>query len=72
MKLATLCYIQKGSSTLMLHRNKRDQDYHSGKWNGLGGKLNPGESPEDGVLREVYEESGIELKRDALKLKGVS
>jgi 8-oxo-dGTP diphosphatase len=38
MKLATLCYIQKDNKTLMLYRNKKENDYHEGKWNGLGGK----------------------------------
>jgi len=48
MKLATLCYVQdkKTNSTLMLHRVKKENDYHRGKWNGLGGKFEPGESPE--------------------------
>ena len=46
MKLATLCYVQHGQKTLMLHRIKKPQDIHQGKWNGLGGKLLPGETPE--------------------------
>lgn len=64
MKLATLCYVmdKKNNKTLMIHRTKKKNDYHAGKWNGLGGKFNPGESPEDCVIREVKEESGLILK----------
>ena len=43
----------------MLHRNKKDKDLHKGKWNGLGGKLEDGETPEEAVIREVKEESGL-------------
>lgn len=51
----------------MIHRIKKENDVHQGKWNGLGGKLNPGESPEDCVIREVREESGLEIKKPQLK-----
>jgi 8-oxo-dGTP diphosphatase len=61
MLLATLCYIQQGGQTLMIHRIKRADDIHAGKWNGLGGKFMPGESPEECVIREVREESGLEI-----------
>jgi 8-oxo-dGTP diphosphatase len=61
MKLATLCYVKNNAHTLMIHRIKRDNDIHAGKWNGLGGKLEAGESPEECVIREVYEESGLEI-----------
>lgn len=61
IKLATLCYVRRGGKTLMLHRVKKPNDIHQGKWNGLGGKLLPGESPEDCVVREVREESGLRL-----------
>ena len=43
----------------MLHRIKKENDIHKNKWNGLGGKLEPGESPEECVKREVFEESGL-------------
>lgn len=59
--LATLCYLTEGNKVLMLHRNKRDTDYHKGKYNGLGGKLLPGETPEACAVREVAEESGLHL-----------
>lgn len=67
MKLATLCYIKKNGRTLMLHRVKKKDDVHEGKWNGLGGKFEAGESPEDCVIREVLEESGLKIKSPALK-----
>jgi 8-oxo-dGTP diphosphatase len=62
MILATLCYIHHDGHTLMLHRIKRADDIHAGKWNGLGGKFGPAESPEQCVVREVREESGLEIK----------
>ncbi len=67
MKLATLCYVRHQGKTLMMHRIKRAGDMHYGKWNGLGGKLHPGETPEECVVREVREESGLELAQPALK-----
>ncbi len=67
MKLATLCYVRRGGRTLMLHRVKKKDDVHEGKWNGLGGKFEPGESPEDCVVREVREESGLRIKSPVLK-----
>ncbi|HUF38345.1 MAG TPA: 8-oxo-dGTP diphosphatase [Anaerolineales bacterium] len=67
--LATLCYIKRGDRTLMLHRNKKENDVHKGKWNGLGGKFLPGETPEDCAAREVFEESGLRAER--LDLCGV-
>ncbi len=61
MKLGTLCYVRKAGQTLMLFRNKKPQDFHEGKWNGLGGKLELGETPEECVRREVREESGLSI-----------
>ncbi|MCS6983796.1 MAG: 8-oxo-dGTP diphosphatase [Leptospiraceae bacterium] len=62
----TLCYIRQNKKTLMLYRNKKENDVHFGKYNGLGGKLKPGESPEEGVKREVEEESGLILEKPRL------
>ena len=59
MKLASLCYLRQDDHLLLLHRVKKSGDLHQGKWNGLGGKLLPGESPEAGARREVHEESGL-------------
>lgn len=67
MKLATLCYVFNGNKVLMINRNKRANDMHLGKWNGLGGKFNQGETPEECVIREVYEESGLIIKNPKLK-----
>lgn len=64
---ATLCYVRSGGRTLMLHRNKKEGDVHRGKYNGLGGKLDAGESPEDCVIREVREESGLRLPDPRLR-----
>lgn len=61
MKLATLCYLRHRGHLLLLHRIKREGDLHFGRWNGLGGKLLPGESPDECVRREVREEAGLEV-----------
>ena len=67
MKLATLCYVRGDGQTLMIHRVKKANDMHAGKWNGLGGKLIPGETPEECAIREVYEESGLNVRDPQLK-----
>jgi 8-oxo-dGTP diphosphatase len=43
----------------MIHRVKKQDDMHLGKWNGLGGKFEPGETPEECAIREIREESGL-------------
>lgn len=53
----------------MIHRVKKAGDIHAGKWNGLGGKLEPGETPEECAVREIREESGLIARR--LELKGI-
>jgi 8-oxo-dGTP diphosphatase len=67
MKLATLCYVRQAGKTLMVHRIKKANDMHQGKWNGLGGKLESGETPEECAVREIYEEAGLRVKNLALK-----
>ena len=67
MKLATLVYVQRNGQTLMLHRVKKQNDMHQGKWNGLGGKLEPGETPEECAVREVREESGLVARNPRLR-----
>ena len=62
MKLATLCYVRNNGNTLMIHRVKKENDYHRGKWNGLGGKFDQGETPEECVIREVKEETGLLIR----------
>ena len=66
MKFATLCYVKNHGETLMLHRIKKSNDHHRGKWVGLGGKIKPGESPEECVIREVREESGLNIIKPRL------
>ena len=61
MKLTTLCYIEKDDKYLMLHRVKKKNDQNQDKWLGVGGHFEDGESPEDCVLREVKEETGLSL-----------
>ena len=65
--LATLCYVKKDGRTLMIHRTKKLNDEHKGKWNGLGGKLEAGETPEECVIREMKEESGLDIKKPSLR-----
>lgn len=69
MIVSTLGYLRKNGQTLMLHRNKRDSDFHKGKYNGLGGKLEPMESPEECMKREVFEESGFTVMN--MRLRGI-
>ena len=63
MKMTTLCYIEKDDCYLMLLRNKKINDINEGKWIGVGGKFLPGESPEECLIREVKEETGLTLTR---------
>ena len=59
----TLCYITRGDQVLMLHRVKKQNDINKEKWIGIGGQLEGEESPDEGLLREAWEETGLELKR---------
>ena len=61
-QLTTLCYIEKDNSYLMLHRVKKENDINHDKWIGVGGHFEHHESPEDCLLREVKEETGLTLK----------
>jgi 8-oxo-dGTP diphosphatase len=53
----------------MIHRVKKPNDMHAGKWNGLGGKLEPGETPEECAIREIWEEAGLRVINP--KLRGI-
>ena len=67
----TLCYIEKNGCFLMLHRTKKENDYNHDKWIGIGGKFENGESPEDCVIREVREETGLEIAPADLEYRGI-
>ena len=58
---STLCYLEQGDAYLMLHRVKKENDLNRDKWIGVGGKFEEGESPEDCILRETEEETGLTL-----------
>lgn len=59
MKITTLCYLIQNNQYLMLYRNKKKEDPNAGKWIGVGGKIEEGESPKDCVIRECREETGF-------------
>ena len=63
MKLVTLCYIEKDHKYLMLYRNKKKDDLNQGKWIGVGGKFEANETPEECLIREVKEETGLTLTK---------
>lgn len=67
MILSSLCYIEKNGKYLMLHRTKKENDINKDKWLGIGGKFEEGESPEECVIREVKEETGLTLKSYKLR-----
>lgn len=69
MKMTTLCYIEKEGKYLMLHRVKKHHDINAGKWIGVGGHVENGETPEECLLREVKEETGLVLT--AYRLRGL-
>jgi 8-oxo-dGTP diphosphatase len=69
IRLGTLCYVRRDGKTLMVHRIKKPDDMHWGEWNGLGGKLELGETPEECARREILEESGLVVKH--LDYKGL-
>ena len=62
MILSTVCYIEKEGKYLMLHRTKKKKDINKDKWIGIGGKLEKDESPEECIIREVKEETGLQLQ----------
>lgn len=67
MRLTTLCYIERDGAYLMLHRTKKENDQSHDKWLGVGGKFEEDESPEECMLREVKEETGLTLTEYAFR-----
>ena len=67
--LTTLCYIEKEEQYLMMHRISKKNDLNQGKWIGVGGHFKEGESPEECLLREVKEETGLQLT--SYRLRGI-
>lgn len=67
--LTTLCYIERDGKYLMMHRTKKEGDINRDKWVGVGGHFEPDESPEECLLREVKEETGLLLTE--YRLRGV-
>ncbi|MBM6947785.1 NUDIX hydrolase [Mordavella massiliensis] len=61
VKLSTLCYMERDGKYLMLHRTVKEQDVNKDKWIGVGGHFERNESPEECLLREVWEETGYTL-----------
>ena len=66
MRLTTLCYIEKDGKYLMLHRTKKKNDENHDKWIGVGGKFEPGESPDECLIREVKEETGLYVRPESI------
>lgn len=67
MRLTTLCYIEKDDKYLMLHRVKKEKDVNKDKWVGVGGGFEKDETPEECLLREVKEETGLTLTKYAYR-----
>ena len=65
----TLCYVLRGNDVLMLHRIKKENDLNKDKWIGIGGKFLENESPDECLLREAKEETGLTLT--SYRLRGI-
>lgn len=62
IKVGSLCFTVKDGKVLMIHRNKKQNDAHKGKYVGVGGKMEEGESPMQCCVREAFEETGLKIK----------
>ncbi|NLB48507.1 MAG: 8-oxo-dGTP diphosphatase [Erysipelotrichia bacterium] len=61
LRRTVVCYLKKDDHYLLLFRNRKKNDYYKGKWIGVGGKLEPNESPDEAAVREVKEETGLDV-----------
>ncbi len=61
MDKTVLTYIEKDNKYLMLYRNKKENDLNEGKWIGIGGHIEKGETPDMAMIREVKEETGLDV-----------
>ena len=66
MNETTLCYIERGGQYLMLHRTKKVNDVNHDKWLGIGGHIEPGETPQQALVREIWEELDTEIRVGSL------
>lgn len=71
MVKTSLCYLTYENEYLMLYRNKKENDPNAGKWIGVGGKLEIGETPTECAIREIYEETGIQVDLSHLTACGI-
>ena len=71
MKNTSLCYIENHGRYLMMHRIKKEIDETKDKWIGIGGKFEPGESPEECAVREIREETGLCFDPHELRFRGI-
>ena len=62
MDKTVLCYLEKNDCYLMLYRNKKEHDLNEGKWIGIGGHIEQGETKEEALIREIKEETNLDLK----------
>ena len=69
--LTTLCYLERDDSYLMLHRVSKKNDINKDKWIGVGGHFEEGESPEECVKREIFEETGYDIPLEELEYRAI-
>lgn len=69
LEKTVLCYIEREDKILMLYRNKKENDINAGKWIGVGGHIEDGETPEEAILRETAEETGLTLQK--IRFRGI-